>query len=876
MYEVLKYIQDHIDLPLRAADVARTFGYSKWYFCSLFKQFAGTSFTEYVRHYRMQQCATELLRNRKATEVAQMFGYDTQSGFNKAFIAEFGCTPREFKKKTHQYHIDYQRRRSEMFQLSDRISILRDEVVNQKKGNDEICLQREMYFTLGIASVPENGTNCDFITAGICRFLECCRPVIRPGELIVGYNFGDGYMGEHWTCCYHDPETAGKLLRKNGFTEATIEEYFRVLEPAYLRPRIPNLHPADGVTDIDMALRKERAAHGSCQLFNHTILMYSDVLELGFTGLLEKVEHYERIHGPSNQYDNLKILCRTACEFGKRYAAEALRIAEDPTLTEERRAELLQIAEVCAQVPAHPARTLHEAVQSLWFAHIINTVEDGINANSLGRLDQIFYPYYKKDLEEGRITKEDAFELICCLWLKLYRDYDVQQSCVGGCDENGNSVINDLSYMMLDATEQLDFIRCMSVRYSADTDKTFLRRALEVVGHVQKGVPFFFNDDVMIPALCSKGIPLEAARTYTQIGCVETVIPGRANPHAVTGMTNLLKAVEYALNEGRSMLDPDAITVLETPPIDTFTTYDDLKHWVFKHLENFIDSVCRQVALATKACETIEISPVKTLLTRGCVERSLDFHNHGAEYDYYHVMLAGIPNTADSLAAIKKLVYDEKRYTLQEIVHQMKNDFPDEAIRLDLLNHAPKFGNDIDEVDQIAAELMDYCCSLLDQMDKKYGLSFHAQPFTFLWMLDDGRLTAASADGRKAGEPTAYSVSPMQGRDFNGFTALMNSISKLPTTRTPGSASAIVEADPLLFTDANLDLFVDILRVSAKKGLCNVQFNVTDADTLMEAQKHPDKYKNLAVRVSGFSQKFVLLSKELQDHIIGRTKHKCL
>ena len=258
------------------------------------------------------------------------------------------------------------------------------------------------------------------------------------------------------------------------------------------------------------------------------------------------------------------------------------------------------------------------------------------------------------------------------------------------------------------------------------------------------------------------------------------------------------------------------------------------------------------------------------------MERNLDFHNHGAEYDYYHVMLAGIPNTADSLAAIKKLVYEEKRYTLQEIVHQMKNDFPNEAIRLDLLNHAPKFGNDIDAVDQIAAEIMDFCCSLLDQMDKKYGLSFHAQPFTFLWMLDDGRLTAASADGRKAGEPTAYSVSPMQGRDFNGFTALMNSISKLPTTRTPGSASAIVEADPLLFTDANLDLFVDILRVSAQKGLCNVQFNVTDADTLMEAQKHPDKYKNLAVRVSGFSQKFVLLSKELQDHIIGRTKHKCL
>lgn len=227
-------------------------------------------------------------------------------------------------------------------------------------------------------------------------------------------------------------------------------------------------------------------------------------------------------------------------------------------------------------------------------------------------------------------------------------------------------------------------------------------------------------------------------------------------------------------------------------------------------------------------------------------------------------------------AILTTMVFEEKRYTLEEIVSQLKQNFPDEAIRLDLLNHAPKFGNDIDEVDAIAVKVTDYCCDCLARMDEKYGLSFHAQPFTFLWMIDDGQMTAATPDGRRAGEPVAYSVSPMQGRDFNGMTSLMNSISKFPTTKTPGTTSAIVEADPMLFTDANIDCFVDMLLVSGQRGISNVQFNVTDAKTLMEAQKHPDKYRNLAVRVSGFSQKFVLLDKQLQDHIIGRTKHKCM
>lgn len=203
-------------------------------------------------------------------------------------------------------------------------------------------------------------------------------------------------------------------------------------------------------------------------------------------------------------------------------------------------------------------------------------------------------------------------------------------------------------------------------------------------------------------------------------------------------------------------------------------------------------------------------------------------------------------------------------------------DFPDEKVRMEFINKAPKFGNDIDEVDAIAVELVEHGCDELEKLSEKYGLSFHAQPFTYLWMIEHGENCIASPDGRRKGEPIAYSVSPMSGRDFNGLTAVLNSIAKFPTKRTPGTTSAIIEVDPKLFTDRNIEMLTDILIAASKKGLSNVQFNTVDADTLIDAQKNPEKYNNLAVRVSGFSQKFNLLSEELQDHIIGRTKHVCI
>ncbi len=757
-----------------------------------------------------------------------------------------------------------------MYQLTERCKTLRQTVTTPNDFEDFYCMQHRVHFILGMAEAKKNGlSNTEGIAGGIANVLNKFLPVIQPGELIVGFNFADSKHDE-----YFGPEDSEKhrlCAEKNGICPEDLELYLE-----YQRNPVDLFGwQSPALTKEEGEAQREWAAIGRAISDNHSVIGYEKVLKLGFRGLLEEVNAYEKAYGENELYRAAKNICTAACRMGQKYAqtAKELLANGDERYCAE---DLEKIIRVCENVPENPASNFHEAVQALWFAHIINTWEDHINANSLGRLDQILYPYYKADIEKGILTREEAFELICCLWLKLYLHYDVQQSCVGGTDAQGRSQVNDLSYMMLDATEQLDVIRCMSVRYSKNTEKEFLQRALEVVGHVQKGVPFFFNDDTMIPALVSKGISYEDACGYTQIGCVETVIPGKSNPHAVTGETNLLKALEYALCDGGSMMYPEFRPGAATGSLEQLDTYEKFYEAVKKQIFTILDLTCssiqKHVVCAVNNCP----KPYKSLLTEGCLESGRDFNNAGAKYDYYQVMLGGVPNLADSLAVIRKFVYEDQKYTLSELKEILENDYPDEKVRLQFINKAPKFGNDIDSVDSIAADIIGVSCDYLDMLSEKYGLSFHAQPFTFLWMVDHGRESAASPDGRHKGEIIAYSLSPMQGRDFNGLTALLNSIAKMPTTRTPGTTSAIVEVDPKLFTDRNLPMLTDIFLAASAKGLQNVQFNTIDAETLIDAQKHPEKYNNLAVRVSGFSQKFNLLSPELQNHIIGRTKHACL
>ena len=755
-----------------------------------------------------------------------------------------------------------------MYNLTERCNLLREQAVNQKSYQHNYDMQRNVYFTIGYAnSILQDKDSEEVVSDAITYVLEKFTPFIAPKELIVGFNFGDTEYGEKYMPQNNEKDIA--IMKQNGISEEDIVRYFDVYDKGYCIKSRGKVE----LSQEEIQAQKEWAAIGWCMASNHSVIGYEKVLKLGFEGILQEVEQFEQINGTNSEYKAMKNLCYAARNIGEKYAAEAERLLASGDSGYQRE-DLEKIIDICGKVPRYPATTFLEAVQSLWFAHIINTWEDGINANSLGRLDQILYPYYKADIEQGHLTKEQAFEIICCLWIKLYRDYDVQQSCIGGSTPDGESCVNDLSYMMLDVTEQLNFIRCLSVRYNKNTDKKFLRRALEVVGHVQKGIPFFFNDDVMTEALIYEGIAREDAFDYTQLGCIETVIPGKSNPHAVTGKTNLLKAIEYVLCNGNSMMYPEHSLGIKTGDIDCFTTWNLFYEAVMAQVDRLLELACSQV----KKYRTVSYNPkpYKSMLTKGCIESGLDFNDGGALYDYYQIMFGGVPNLADSLVVIKKFVYDEKKYTLPQLKEILENNYEDESIRAEFINKAPKFGNDMEEVDSLAAEIINHSCDTLKMLSAKYKLSFHAQPFTYFWLIEQGENSAASPDGRRKGEPIAYSVSPMQGRDFNGLTAVLNSIAKLPTKRTAGTTSAIVEVDPKLFTDENIDMMTDILVASSLMGLSNVQFNVIDADTLIDAQKNPERYNNLAVRVSGFSQKFNLLDPKIQNHIIGRTKHTCM
>ncbi|HOM72174.1 MAG TPA: pyruvate formate lyase family protein, partial [Armatimonadota bacterium] len=531
-----------------------------------------------------------------------------------------------------------------------------------------------------------------------------------------------------------------------------------------------------------------------------------------------------------------------------------------------------RIADICERVPAQPARTFREAVQSLWFAHILTIWEDGINANGIGRIDQFLWPYLEKDLAEGIISMNEAAEVLASLWIKLYRPYDVQQMMIGGQKQDGSDATNPLSYLVLDVTEGLGFIRCLSARLHKKTPRDFISRCVDLVAK-GGGIPFFFNDEALIPALVSRGIPLEDARGYAAIGCIEITIPGKANPHAVSHWINLPKCLELAINDGCDILDGAQVGP-KTSTLADFNSVDDVLAAYTKQLEYFTELAVYGSNAFSMAHRSQFRLPYLSLLTDDCVTRGLDIIEGGARYDYHSSAAMGIPNVADSLAALHSAVFTDKIISPEDMLATLRDNFKDkEDLRLFLKNRIPKYGNDEPLPDGFAAEIARQYCDLLATHKTLGGGTFFCHLFTFTLMLSCGKLVGASPEGRLAGDPLAYSVSPVQGRDRKGLTAAIKSLAKIPHHLAAASSSAILEADPTLLEEPSREAFVDLMITAIDLGVGQLQFNVVNAETLKAAQNDPEAYQNLCVRVSGFSQQFCLLDREMQDHIIARTKH---
>jgi pyruvate formate-lyase/glycerol dehydratase family glycyl radical enzyme len=596
------------------------------------------------------------------------------------------------------------------------------------------------------------------------------------------------------------------------------------------------------------------------------------------------------------------ILCDAIVAFAHRYAALAEQMAKeekDPA----RKVELERISEICLRVPEYPARSLHEALQAYWFINLIIQIENNGHSYSLGRLDRNLFEYYENDLKTGELeSDEDAVELLSCLFLKLFQlnkvfTYDnakcfsgyqlFQNITIGGQDRNGHDATNRLSYLILETQAAIKLhTPSISARYHDRISNKFIRACLDCI-KLGGGQPALYSDEIYIPALVNRGMAIEDAIEYSVVGCVEAVAEGKCGhrPNG-SGLINLGKIVELALHNG---VDPATglCNHKGRGDLSTFRSFDE----AFEQIKEFSAFYIRQQVIwdnIIDKCTEINIGdPLVSMLVQDCIGRGHALKEGGMIYDYAGPEFIGTANVGNILAAIKKIIFEDKILTGEQVLHAMRTNFSDDTttptgaeIQRILLN-APKYGNDDDYVDSLTVEYFRFICEeIVKYKTTRYGRG----PIGAMWQPSTSTISAnvpfgdsvgATPDGRLAHEPLADTTSPMHGTDVNGPTASLKSVSKLPTMLISGGELLNMRLNPSsIETEDGNEKFISLIRtyLGDLKGM-HIQFNIIDTGILKDAQKQPEKYKDLMVRVAGYSALFAPLDKHLQDDIIARTEH---
>lgn len=553
--------------------------------------------------------------------------------------------------------------------LSPRLVRLRDQIMSRKGSFPENTNPFEMDLALWRAAHPER-SRVQIRAAYLHELVKLAQIEIFPDWQLAG---------EHLP--------TAKLSNQFGFVRSTTDAPLHALQAFDLTPReiqqiektvrewtVPANFSTIGETSPES--RKGLGSWGeptstmvywaSGWIENHSIRDYAKVLRQGFAGIRNEIVHRlaeTRQTAPDfprqeNFWRAALHICDAGIALGQRYAQLAAEKAAAATEPAEK-VRLLQMRETCAQVPARGARTFFEAVQSLWLTHILTCGEDGINANSIGRLDQILWPHYEADIAAGCLTRETAREILAELACKLYLEYDVQAIVLGGVTADGKDAVNDLSCLILEATRQVEFVRDLSVRLHPKSPKKFVHACAELIVR-GGGIPFVFNDDCFIPALNERGISLEDARDYAPIGCIELTIPGKANPHAVSGWMNSTKCLELALFGGR---EPETDQQLGpvTPPLTEIGSFEEFYRYYCRQLAYFSEQMVYYINRGELAQRERGPLPCWSVLTDACIERGRDITDGGARYNYHSICFLGTANTADSLIALKKLVFEEKK-----------------------------------------------------------------------------------------------------------------------------------------------------------------------------------------------------------------------
>jgi formate C-acetyltransferase len=590
---------------------------------------------------------------------------------------------------------------------------------------------------------------------------------------------------------------------------------------------------------------------------------------------------------PGNIY--LQSLLKTilaVSEFALRYADKAKKMAEACT-DETRCRELEEIAVICSRVPLYPATTFREAIQSFWFFHLILNLESNSYAISPGRFDQYIYPFYQKDLDSGRIAREDAQEVINCLWIKFaeltvvkeggtakasntYTDF--QNLNVGGLTRDGNDGVNDISYMCIEAQRALCLPQPqLSCLVSTRSPREFLIRSCELA-RVGTGMPAIFNADEIILSLMDKGKSLEDARCGGINGCVE--ITGQGNDNmASSGYVNLAKCLEFALNNGKSMTTGRQWGP-ETGSVESLDSMEKIWHVFEKQIRHQVSLKHKYDQGAKKAFATTCPVLCTSLAIDGCIESARDYHEGGAKYNLPMMCGVGTGTVADSLSAIEWFVFRKKTMPLQRITQGMKENFStDETLKHLLRKKGPKFGNDNDIVDAHAVNLVRTFKTILKDYSNDQNVPYAANMIPTTAHIPFGELTAATADGRLATTPLSEGISPVQGMDLSGPTAVVKSMGKIDHAVTAGTLLNMKFTPKTLEGVERINKFADLIRTYFDLGGHHMQFNVVDRETLLKAQERPEEFRSLLIRVAGYSDYFVMLSKDVQDEVISRMAH---
>ncbi len=772
--------------------------------------------------------------------------------------------------------------------------------------------------------------------------------IIRENELIVG-STTIAPRG-----CQTYPEFSYKWLEKEFETVAT-----RKADPFYIADQTKReLLEADayweGKTTSELAtslMAEETRKAIDHNIFTpgnyfyngvgHVTVQYDKVLAVGYEGIIAQVEEElakcdpgDRDYCTRSQFlQAVLISCRAVIRYALRYAELAEKEAAG-CADGARKKELLQIASNCRRVPAKGATGFYEACQSFWFVQQLLQIESSGHSISPGRFDQYMYPYYKKDLEEGRLTREFAQELLDCIWVKLndlnkcrdaasaegFAGYSLFQNLiVGGQDRDGNDVTNDLSFMCITASKHVFLPQpSLSIRVWNKTPHALMLKAADLT-RTGIGLPAYYNDEVIIPSLLNMGLTMEDAREYNIIGCVEPQKAGKTEGWHDAAFYNMCRPLELVFSNG---YDKGEKISIETGRVEDMATFEEF-YDAYKKQMNY------NISLLVNADNAIDVAhatrcplPFLSCMVDDCIKRGKTVQEGGAVYNFTGPQGFGIANMADSLYAIKKLVFEEKKVTLAEykralamnygqgfdeisaaeiatqivremeatgmkvdesqiaamIATVMETELPAEekqkyeALRA-MIDEVPKFGNDIEEVDMFARDVAyTYTRPLLHYQNPRGG-QFQAGLYPVSANVPLGAQTGATPDGRLAHTPVADGVSPSAGKDVHGPTAAANSVSKLDHGIASNGTLFNQKFHPTALSgEKGLENFVALIRSYFDQKGSHMQFNVVDRETLLDAQKHPEKYAHLVVRVAGYSALFTTLSKSLQDDIIRRTE----